>query len=110
MYAEDPDKGFLPSPGTIDRLDLPVGDGVRVESGVEVGSAVSVHYDPLLFKLIVRGGSREEAITRMAASLDRCRVEGVKTNLAFLGRVVASEAFRRGQVHTQMVEQGAFNA
>jgi acetyl-CoA carboxylase biotin carboxylase subunit len=68
VYAEDPDKGFLPSPGTISRLDLPDGDGVRVESGVEVGSAVSVHYDPLLFKLIVRGGSREEA-SRMAASL-----------------------------------------
>jgi acetyl/propionyl-CoA carboxylase alpha subunit len=110
VYAEDPDKGFLPSPGTISRLDLPDGDGVRVESGVEVGSAVSVHYDPLLFKLIVRGGSREEAIARMAASLDRCRVEGVRTNLGFLGRVVASEPFRRGQVHTQMVEQGAFNA
>ena len=110
VYAEDPDRGFLPSPGTIDRLELPVGDGVRVESGVEAGSAVSVHYDPLLFKLIVLGGSRVEAIARMAASLGHCRVEGVKTNLAFLGRVVASEAFRRGQVHTQMVEQGAFNA
>jgi acetyl/propionyl-CoA carboxylase alpha subunit len=110
VYAEDPDKGFLPSPGTIGRLDLPAGDGVRVESGVETGSTVSVHYDPLLFKLIAHGGSREEAVVRMAASLDRCRVEGVKTNLAFLGRVVASEAFRRGEVHTQMVEQGAFNA
>jgi acetyl/propionyl-CoA carboxylase alpha subunit len=46
----------------------------------------------------------------MAASLGRCRVEGIRTNLAFLGRVIASEAFRRGDVHTQMVEQGAFNA
>jgi acetyl/propionyl-CoA carboxylase alpha subunit len=77
---------------------------------VETGSAVSVHYDPLLFKLIAHGRSREEARARMAASLGRCRVEGVKTNLAFLERVVASEPFRRGQVHTQLVEQGAFNA
>jgi acetyl/propionyl-CoA carboxylase alpha subunit len=110
VYAEDPNRGFLPSPGIIRRLDLPGGEGVRVESGVEVGSAVSVHYDPLLFKLVVRGDSRDEAIALMAASLDRCRVEGVKTNLGFLGRVVASEAFRRGQVHTQRGAQGAFSA
>jgi acetyl-CoA carboxylase biotin carboxylase subunit len=110
VYAEDPDRGFLPSPGTISALELPSGDGIRVECGVETGSAVSVHYDPLLFKLIAHGRSREEARARMAASLGRCRVEGVKTNLAFLERVVASEPFRRGQVHTQLVEQGAFNA
>jgi acetyl-CoA carboxylase biotin carboxylase subunit len=110
VYAEDPDRGFLPSPGTITRLDLPAGEGVRVESGVEVGSAISVHYDPLLFKLVVRGGSRGDAIAAMGASLEGCRVEGVRTNLAFLGRVLGSEAFRRGDVHTQMVEQGAFNA
>jgi acetyl/propionyl-CoA carboxylase alpha subunit len=110
VYAEDPDRAFLPSPGTISRLDLPTGAGVRVESGVEVGSAISVHYDPLLFKLIVHGDSREEALGLMEGALDRCGVEGVKTNLAFLGRVIASEAFRAGWTHTQMVEQGAFNA
>jgi acetyl-CoA carboxylase biotin carboxylase subunit len=110
VYAEDPDKGFLPSPGTIGRIELPTGDGVRVECGVEAGSAVSVHYDPLLFKIITHAPSRQEAMARMAAGLARCRVEGVKTNLPFLARVVASEAFRRGEVHTQMVEQGAFNA
>jgi acetyl-CoA carboxylase biotin carboxylase subunit len=110
VYAEDPDRGFLPSAGTVSHMELPAGVGIRVEAGVEAGSTVSVHYDPLLFKLIAYGSSREEAVGRMAASLDRCRVEGVKTNLAFLRRVIASEAFRSGQVHTQMVEQGAFNA
>ena len=56
VYAEDPDKNFLPSPGTIARLTLPPGgEGIRVESGVETGSVVSVHYDPLLFKLVARG-------------------------------------------------------
>ena len=110
VYAEDADRAFLPSPGTIGRLDLPVGVGVRVESGVEVGSTVSVHYDPLLFKLIVHGPSREDALRLMDGALDRCVVEGVKTNLAFLRRVIASEAFRAGRTHTQMVEQGAFNA
>ena len=110
VYAEDPDRAFLPSPGTIGRLELPTGKGVRVESGVEVGGAVSVHYDPLLFKLIVHGDSRVEALGLMENALHRCLVDGVKTNLAFLRRVIASEAFRVGQTHTQMVEQGAFNA
>ena len=110
VYAEDADRAFLPSPGTIGRLELPIGEGVRIESGVEEGSTVSVHYDPLLFKLIVHGRSRNEALGLMEDALDRCVVEGVKTNLAFLRRVIASDAFRAGQTHTQMVEQGAFNA
>ncbi|MBI1848243.1 MAG: biotin carboxylase [Candidatus Rokubacteria bacterium] len=110
VYAEDPAKRFLPSPGTITALDLPGGEGVRVESGVETGTVVSVHYDPLLLKLITRGDSREAAIARMAAALEATRVEGVQTTLPFLCRVIGSQAFRRGEVHTQMVEQGAFNA
>jgi acetyl-CoA carboxylase, biotin carboxylase subunit len=110
VYAEDPDRAFLPSPGTIGRLELPTGKGIRVESGVEVGSTVSVHYDPLLFKLIVHGHSRTEALGLMKDALHRCLVDGVKTNLTLLRRVMASEAFRAGQIHTQMVEQGAFNA
>jgi 3-methylcrotonyl-CoA carboxylase alpha subunit len=109
VYAEDAARGFLPSPGTVTALALPAGEGIRVESGVEVGSAVSVHYDPLLFKLIAHGRSREDALARMAAGLAQCDVAGVKTNLAFLRRVIASEAFRGGCAHTQMVEQGAFN-
>ncbi|PYM66434.1 MAG: hypothetical protein DME11_07030 [Candidatus Rokuibacteriota bacterium] len=61
VYAEDPAKGFLPSPGRVERLELPSGDGIRIESGVEAGSPVPVHDDPLLFKLITRGASRAEA-------------------------------------------------
>jgi acetyl-CoA carboxylase, biotin carboxylase subunit len=110
VYAEDPAKGFLPSPGTISRLVLPEGDGVRVECGVAAGSVVSVHYDPLLMKIVTRGASRAEAIERMERALVACVVEGVKTTLPFLRRVMAHPDFRRGTVHTQMVEQGAFNA
>ena len=109
MYAEDPAKGFLPSPGRVERLELPSGEGIRIESGVEAGSTVPIHYDPLLFKLITRGASRAEAIERMAAALERARVEGVKTTVPFLRRALASDAFRVGRVHTQMIEQGAFN-
>jgi len=110
VYAEDPSKGFLPSPGTVQRLELPSGEGIRIESGVEAGSTVSVHYDPLLLKLVVHGTTRQQALERMAEALDRCMIEGVRTTIPLLRRVVASDEFRRGRVHTQMLEQGAFNA
>lgn len=110
VYAEDPAKGFLPSPGMISRLRLPAGKGIRVESGIEEGSEVSVHYDPLLMKLVAHGDDRPAALARMAAALEDCVVEGVRTTLPFLSRVVKHPAFVRGSVHTQMVEQGAFNA
>jgi acetyl/propionyl-CoA carboxylase alpha subunit len=110
IYAEDPAKGFMPSPGPITRLALPGGPGVRLESGVAEGVQVSVHYDPLLAKLVTRGDTREEAIARMAAALDGFVVEGVRTVIPFHRRVLASAAFRAGRVHTQMVEQGGFDA
>jgi acetyl/propionyl-CoA carboxylase alpha subunit len=110
VYAEDPDKGFLPSPGTISRLTAPGGPRIRVESGVAEGSVVTVHYDPLLMKVIASGGSRAEAMEWLDGALDRCVIEGVRTTVPFLRRVLAHDAFRRGAVHTQMVEEGAFNA
>ncbi len=108
VYAEDPDKNFLPSPGTIARLVLPAGEGIRVESGVETGSVVSVHYDPLLLKLVARGGDRDAALARMRAALDATVVEGVRTTIPFLRRVLDHPDVRRGALHTQMVDQGAF--
>jgi len=110
VYAEDPSKGFLPSPGTIQKLELPSGDGIRIESGVEAGSTVSVHYDPLLLKLVTHGDTRAQALERMIDALDRSVIEGVRTTIPFLRRVVGSAEFREGRVHTQMLEQGAFNA
>ena len=108
VYAEDPDKNFLPSPGTIARLDPPDGEGIRVESGVETGSVVSVHYDPLLFKLIAHGHDRDEALARMRAALAATVVEGVRTTIPFLKRALDHTDVRRGALHTQMVDQGAF--
>ncbi len=110
IYAEDPAKNFMPSPGTISRLTLPEGPGVRLEIGVAEGVQVSVHYDPLLAKLVTRGATREEAIARMQSALDGFVVEGIRTVVPFHRRVLESAAFRAGRVHTQMVEQGVFNA
>ena len=109
VYAEDPARNFLPSPGTITRLALPAGEGLRIESGVVEGSVVSVHYDPLLFKLIATGADRGQAVERLARALEACVVEGVKTTLPLLRAVAGHPQFRRGAVHTQMVEQGAFH-
>jgi acetyl-CoA carboxylase biotin carboxylase subunit len=108
IYAEDPAKGFMPSPGRITRLVLPEGPGVRLECGVAEGVEVTVHYDPLLAKLITTGLTRDEAIARMSGALEGFVVEGVKTAIPFQQRVMQSPAFRAGAVHTQMVEQGAF--
>jgi acetyl/propionyl-CoA carboxylase alpha subunit len=69
---------------------------------------VSVHYDPLLFKLIARGSGRDAALARMRAAIAATRVEGVKTTLPFLTRVLEHPDVRRGALHTQMVDQGAF--
>jgi len=109
IYAEDPARQFLPSPGRLTRLALPSGEGIRVECGVAEGVEVSVHYDPLLAKLVASAGTRDAAIARMEAALDGFAVEGVKTVIPFHRRVLGSQAFRDGLVHTQMVEQRAFD-
>jgi acetyl/propionyl-CoA carboxylase alpha subunit len=80
-----------------------------VEAGVAEGTIVPVHYDPLLLKLIAAGGTRAEAIDRMAGALDACVVDGVRSTIPFLRRVIAHDGFRAGRVHTELVEQGAFN-
>ena len=110
VYAEDPTKNFMPSPGTVSRLVLPRGEGIRVEAGIAQGSTVSVHYDPLLLKLIARGADRADAIARLAGALEDCVIEGPRTTLPFLRRVLAADEFRAGRVHTQMIEEGAFHA
>jgi acetyl-CoA carboxylase biotin carboxylase subunit len=106
IYAEDPERGFLPSPGTVTGLALPEGPGLRHECGVEVGTVVTPHYDPLLAKVIAHGSDRVQAIERMAEALAAYRVDGVRTTLPLHRRVMASPAFRAGQVDTRFLERG----
>ncbi|EMD84558.1 acetyl/propionyl/methylcrotonyl-CoA carboxylase subunit alpha [Pacificimonas flava] len=106
LYAEDPATGFLPSTGPLDRLDFPrESGGVRIDSGVEEGGAVTVHYDPMIAKVIACGPSRDAAIDRLVSALDATIVEGVKTNRAFLARLIDDGEFRSGAVHTGLIEQ-----
>jgi acetyl-CoA carboxylase biotin carboxylase subunit len=105
VYAENPEKNFLPSPGTISALRWPRGKHVRVDAGVESGSAVTPFYDPLLAKLIVRGDSRAQAIENAGAALRETRVEGIATNLSTHADILDDETFQRGETHTNFLSE-----
>ena len=105
IYAEDPARDDLPSPGRVLHLCAPAGPGVRFDSGVEAGSEVTVHYDPLLAKLVTWGADRTESTERMAAALRETVVLGVTTNHARLRAIVDHPAFRGGQLHTGFVDE-----
>jgi 3-methylcrotonyl-CoA carboxylase alpha subunit len=105
LYAEDPDRGDLPAPGKVLHLAAPEGPGVRFDSGVDAGSEVTVHYDPLLAKVITWGADRTESIERMGAALARTAVLGVTTNHARLRAIVDHAAFRAGALHTGFVDE-----
>ena len=105
LYAEDPHHDDLPSPGRVLHLSEPEGPGIRVDSGLDVGSEVSVHYDPLLSKIVTWGQDRPEAIERMRDALRRTVVLGVVTNIARLRAIVEHPAFAAGELHTGFIEE-----
>jgi acetyl-CoA carboxylase biotin carboxylase subunit len=100
IYAEDPSRNFLPSPGRISGLRLPGGPGVRDDSGVYAGWVVPPFYDPLLSKLVAWAPTRDQAIARLQRALDEYAVHGIAVNLPFLRNVLAHPAFRAGQYDT----------
>jgi 3-methylcrotonyl-CoA carboxylase alpha subunit len=105
LYAEDPERDDLPSPGCILHLSEPEGPGIRVDSALATGSEVTVHYDPLLSKVVTWGFDRPEAIARMRDALRRTVVLGVVTNLARLRAIVEHPAFEEGALHTGFIEE-----
>ena len=102
VYAEDPVR-FLPSPGAITQWEQPSGPGIRVDAGYEVGNNVTPFYDPLLAKLCVHGGTRDEALGRAREAVAAFRVAGPKTNLPFHADLLASETFVSGDYDTSVV-------
>jgi acetyl-CoA carboxylase biotin carboxylase subunit len=104
VYAEDPDSGFLPSPGRILALRVPDGHGVRDDSGVYEGFTVPIDYDPLLSKLVVWAEGRDEALRRMRRAVAEYRVVGVKTTLSMFDRVLAHPAFVAGDFDTSFLD------
>jgi acetyl-CoA carboxylase, biotin carboxylase subunit len=105
INAEDWTAGFRPSPGRIDRVVLPVGDGLRVDTHVQGGSVVPPYYDSLLAKLIVHGADREDALARARAALDLLRIEGVTTTVPVHQALLADPEFSAGGVDTAFFER-----
>jgi acetyl-CoA carboxylase biotin carboxylase subunit len=104
VYAEDPKK-FLPRPGTITRWEEPEGAGIRVDTGVRAGDAVTPYYDPMIAKLIVHGGSRDAALARARTALAGFTIEGIQTNLPFLAEVLDDSRFCSGAYDTSLVSR-----
>ncbi|XP_038209344.1 methylcrotonoyl-CoA carboxylase subunit alpha, mitochondrial [Zerene cesonia] len=106
IYAEEPRAGFLPRAGTLHRLTQPtVEDNVRVETGVRQGQEVSVHYDPMIAKLVVWGRDRNEALAKTQRKLSEYQVAGLETNVNFLLRLSSASAFASGDVHTAFIPE-----
>ncbi len=105
LYAEDVRAGFLPAVGDLLLFKPPEGLGVRVDSGVQSGDAITIHYDPLIAKIIVSDRTRDEAIRRMDAALRDTVILGTTTNLAFLCALINHPAFAAGEVDTSFIER-----
>ena len=106
IYAEDPDKGFLPSTGRLVHLVPPAeSNHVRIDTGVEQGDEITPHYDPMIAKLIVWDRDREQALARMRQALAQYRVAGVANNVEFLSRLVTTRAFADADLDTALIER-----
>jgi 3-methylcrotonyl-CoA carboxylase alpha subunit len=112
IYAENPERGFLPSTGTLRRLRTPKaaeftasGGALRVDSGVREGDAISPHYDPMIAKLIAWGETREAALARLRAALAEFEIVGLASNVEFLGRICESRAFASADLDTGLIER-----
>ncbi|WP_342115528.1 acetyl/propionyl/methylcrotonyl-CoA carboxylase subunit alpha [Pseudoduganella sp. OTU4001] len=117
IYAENPEKGFLPSIGTLHHLETPAAvnfelggvpgfpAAVRVDSGVREGDAISPFYDPMIAKLIVWGADRKQALARMAQALSQYQIVGLASNIAFLKRLVEGDAFATADLDTGLIER-----
>jgi len=104
VYAEDPEHGFLPSTGKLLALRFPEAQGVRIDTGVEEGDAVTPYYDPMIAKMIAHGGSRDQALDRLADALELTVVIGPHSNAGFLAALVRAPEFRRGAFDTGFID------
>ena len=103
LYAEDSERGFLPSIGQLMRYRQPVGDGVRCDTGVEEGSKISIYYDPMIAKLIATAPTRQAAIDKLILALSHYQISGVSTNRQFLASILNDADFRAGNMDTGFI-------
>jgi acetyl-CoA carboxylase biotin carboxylase subunit len=105
IYAEDPENGFLPSPGRIQGLRVPQGPGVRDDSGAYEGGEVPIFYDPMISKLITWGDNRDHALQRMRRALAEYEVRGIKTTIPFFKWILEDEDFKAGRFDTSFIDR-----
>jgi acetyl/propionyl-CoA carboxylase alpha subunit len=105
INAEDPFRGFLPSPGRVSDVDLPSGPGVRVDTALRKGQVVSTAYDPLLVKVITHGRDRVQTIGRMRRALDEMIIRGVRINVPLHKVILSDEAFLAGNLSTSFIQE-----
>jgi acetyl-CoA carboxylase biotin carboxylase subunit len=105
IYAEDPERNFMPSPGEITRVHAPSLPNVRVDTSMTSDMKVSVYYDPLIAKVCGWGVDRADAIETLLHALNEFEIEGIKTNLGFLKQLIGTDDFQKGQVHTRYIDE-----
>ena len=105
IYAEDPENQFMPSVGQLFFIKPPEGEGLRLDTGVAVGSAITMYYDPMIAKLIAWGATRDEALQRLSSALAHFAIGGVKTNLAFLQAIIDTPAFKKARITTDFLDR-----
>jgi propionyl-CoA carboxylase alpha chain len=105
VYAEDPERNFLPSIGRLTRYIAPAGDGIRIDTGVGEGSEISIYYDPMIAKLCAYGADRGQAAARLGDALDGFYVSGLRHNIAFLDAIVRKERFADGRLSTNFIAE-----
>jgi len=105
IYAEDPQKQFMPSTGLIHFLREPEGKGIRIDSGIKQGSEITIYYDPMIAKLIAWGEDRTEALKRLQSALKHYFIGGVKTNISYLQSIIENEAFIKAKLSTHFLEE-----
>jgi len=104
LYAENPERDFLPSTGKLIALQFPAEENLRIDAGVEAGSEVSPFYDPMLAKLIMHGATRAEALDRLTDTLEKTIAIGPRTNLSFLAALTRAPAFRNGEFDSGFID------
>jgi 3-methylcrotonyl-CoA carboxylase alpha subunit len=107
IYAEDPERGFVPSTGQLLALDLPAGEGIRVDTGVEAGSEITPYYDAMIAKVVAHAPTRAQALDRLGAALRRTVAAGPRTNIGFLAALCDAPEFRNGAFDTGFIERNA---
>ncbi|QTL98528.1 acetyl-CoA carboxylase biotin carboxylase subunit [Iocasia frigidifontis] len=105
INAEDPEKGFIPSPGRLEEYIIPGGPGVRIDSGVYPGYFIPPNYDSMVAKLIVWEEDREKALSRMERALDEFFIDGIKTTIPYHLRILNNAYFRKGNYHTNFIHR-----